>query len=93
MDVLLTVIIAIVVFGVFLGVARFAINKFFPEFMDYFQVLVWIALAALFIYLLIAVWPFLTGAMTPRGARGESRTPPPVRAQVLDLGRLPVPSL
>lgn len=66
MDVLLSVIIAIVVFGVFLAVARFCIRKFFPEFMEYFQVLVWVALAALFIYLLIAIWPFLTGAMSSR---------------------------
>jgi hypothetical protein len=65
-DVLLQLIVAIVVFGVFLGVARFVIQKFFPEFMEYFQVLVWVALAALFIYLLTAVWPFLTGAMVPR---------------------------
>lgn len=65
MDVLLQIIIAIVVFGVFLAVARFCITKFFPEFMEYFQVLLWIALAALFIYLLCAVWPFLTGAMSP----------------------------
>lgn len=65
MDVLLTIIIAIVVFGVFLGVAKFAIRKWFPEFMEYFQVLVWVALAALFIYCLIQVWPFLTRAMTP----------------------------
>lgn len=65
MDVLLTIIIAVVVFGVFIAVARFAITKFFPEFMDYFQVLVWVAMAALFIYLLVQVWPFLTGAMSP----------------------------
>jgi L-cystine uptake protein TcyP (sodium:dicarboxylate symporter family) len=69
MDVLLSIIIAIVVFGVFLGVARFAIKKWFPEFMEYFQVIVWVALAALFIYLLIAVWPFLTGAMSPHHSR------------------------
>jgi Na+-driven multidrug efflux pump len=70
MDVLLEIIIAIVVFGVFVGVARFVIAKFFPEFMDYFQVIVWIAAAALFIYLLVAVWPFLTGAMRGRGRLG-----------------------
>ncbi len=65
MEVLLSVIIAIVVFGVFVAVARFVITKFFPEFMDYFQVLLWIAMAALFIYLLVLVWPFLMGAMSP----------------------------
>lgn len=65
MDVLRDIIIAIVVFGVFIGVARFAITKWFPEFMEYFQLLVWVALAALFIYLLIAIWPFLTGALAP----------------------------
>lgn len=64
-DALLVIIIAIVVFGVFLGVARLCIQKFFPEFMEYFQILVWVALAALFIFLLIQIWPFLTGAITP----------------------------
>ena len=66
MDVFLTIIIAIVVFGVFLAVARFCINKFLPEFQEYFQLLVWVAAAALFVYVLVAVWPFLTDAMTPR---------------------------
>ncbi len=65
MDVLLTVIIAIVVVGVSLGMARFAIRTWFPEFMPYFNLLVWVALAALFIYVLVAIWPFLTGAMSP----------------------------
>ncbi len=64
MDVLLSVIIAIVVFGVFVFVARFCIAKFFPEFADYFRVLLAVALAALFIYLLILIWPFLAGAMS-----------------------------
>lgn len=63
MDVLLQVIIAIVVFGVFVFVAKFAITKWFPDFADYFRVLLAVAMAALFIYLLILVWPFLTGAM------------------------------
>ncbi len=69
MDVLLSIIIAIVVFGVFIGVAKFAVQKWFPEFMEYFQLLVWVALACLFIYVLVQVWPFLTGAMGGHGYR------------------------
>ncbi len=65
--VLLHIIVALVVFGVFLGVARFVIQKWFPEFMEYFQVLLWVAMAALFIYLLVLIWPFLTGAMSSGG--------------------------
>ena len=67
MDILLNIIIGIVVFGVFVAVARWAIAKFFPEFMEFFKVLMWVACAALFIYLLVLIWPFLTGAMSPHG--------------------------
>lgn len=66
MDVILYIIIAIIVVGVGLAVARFAITKWFPTFMEYFKVIVWVVMAALFIYILLLLWPLLTGVFPPR---------------------------
>lgn len=72
MDALLQGLIALIVAGVVLAVARFVISRFFPDFAPYFNIIVMIVAAALFIFLLRLVWPFLTGA-------GPSPSPSPYR--------------
>ncbi len=60
-DVLLNIIIVLVVAGVGIGVIKFCVGKWFPEWSDYLGILLMVVGAAVFIFVLIQIWPFLTG--------------------------------
>lgn len=64
-DAFLTIIIALVIFGVGLAVVRFVIRKWFPEATDYVNIIAMVLAAALFIYVLRIVWPLLAGGLRP----------------------------